>query len=96
MKKSQNDVRLAELDGAWAVYVTENGKTEEKKFDGEAFARNFATGQLLRLGLKAINAGAAKTAGGPNTRQAELDKWLLEDAKRRRSMVKTKPVRGRS
>ncbi len=68
MKKPQNDVRLAELDGAWAVYVTENGKTEEKKFDGEAFARTFASGQLSRLGLKAINVGAGNAVGGPGTR----------------------------
>ena len=51
MKKVPNDVRLEKLDGHWAVFVVEDGHTDEMKFETEEFAKNFAAGQRDRLGL---------------------------------------------
>ncbi len=95
MAKPANDVRLDGTESGWSVYVTENGKTDHRHFGDEAFARSVATGQQLRLGLKTISEGRPTTPFDPDTRQADLDKWLLEEAKRRRAQQVRKPLRGK-
>jgi hypothetical protein len=49
--KGGTDVRLEKIDGEWAVFVVEGGKTIQKMFETQRFAKSFADGQRLRLGL---------------------------------------------
>lgn len=49
-------VRVEHVDGHWAVQVAENGEVIQRLFEIEEYARNFAEGQRLRLGLPASSA----------------------------------------
>ncbi|MEQ1945147.1 hypothetical protein ABMA32_22270 [Mesorhizobium sp. VNQ89] len=96
--KPPNDVKIAKIDDQWAVFVVENGKLAERRFHTEPFAKSFAEGQRLRLKLKSVaqEIPAALIEHNPEIdRRAEIDKFLLEDAIRRRSKLVRKPVRGR-
>ena len=48
----QNDVRLEKVDGAWTVYLVEDGNITQQTFETKKFAKNFASGQRIRLGLQ--------------------------------------------
>jgi hypothetical protein len=48
----RDDVRLEKVDGAWTVFLVEDGKITQQTFETKKFARNFASGQRIRLGLK--------------------------------------------
>lgn len=51
-----NAVSVEHIDGQWAVRIVENGEIIQRLFEEEQFARNFAAGQRLRLGLPAMDA----------------------------------------
>jgi hypothetical protein len=51
MQHPSNDVRLEKLNGGWTVFVVEDGETTQKTFETMHFAKNFAAGQRMRLGL---------------------------------------------
>jgi hypothetical protein len=61
MQHPANDVRLEKLNGEWTVFVFQDGKTTQQTFETEQFARNFAAGQRMRLGLPP---GRRKTTEG--------------------------------
>jgi hypothetical protein len=46
-----NEVRMEKLDGAWSVFVVEDGQTSQRTFETKQFAKNYAAGQRIRLGL---------------------------------------------
>jgi hypothetical protein len=46
-----NEVRMEKLDGAWTVFVVENGQTNQRTFETKQFAKSYAAGQRIRLGL---------------------------------------------
>jgi hypothetical protein len=46
-----NEVRVEKLDGAWSVFVVEDGQTSQRTFETKQFAKNYAAGQRIRLGL---------------------------------------------
>jgi hypothetical protein len=56
-------VSVEHIDGQWAVQIVENGETIQRLFEEEQFARNFAAGQRLRLGLLPMNADDAGIIG---------------------------------
>jgi hypothetical protein len=51
MSNPPNDVRIEKLDGEWTVFVFEDSETTQKTFETEQFAKSFADGQRMRLGL---------------------------------------------
>jgi hypothetical protein len=44
-----NEVRMEKLDGAWSVFVVEDGQTSQRTFETKQFAKNYAAGQRIRL-----------------------------------------------
>jgi hypothetical protein len=46
-------VLIEHIDGQWAVQIVEDGEVTQRLFEEEEFARSFAAGQRLRLGLPA-------------------------------------------
>jgi hypothetical protein len=51
MSSPRNEVRIEHLNGEWAVFVVEDGKTTERRFEQEEWALNFADGQRARLAV---------------------------------------------
>jgi hypothetical protein len=47
-------VMIEQADGEWVVKVFEDGAVRKESFVLEAFARSFAEGQRIRLGLAKI------------------------------------------
>ena len=47
----RNEVKLEKVDGAWTVFLIEDGKITQQTFETKKFAKNFASGQRIRLGL---------------------------------------------
>ena len=50
-RNNQSSVRIEEIDGHWTVFIFEDGDTVQETFETEEFARNFADGQQIRLGI---------------------------------------------
>ncbi|RJT29299.1 hypothetical protein D3242_28875 [Mesorhizobium jarvisii] len=47
-------VEVVENMGEWFVRVVINGKAQVSTFEGEAYARSFADGQRMRIGLNKL------------------------------------------
>jgi len=56
-------VSIEHIDGRWAVQIVENGEITQRLFEEEQFARSFAAGQRLRLGLPPMDVGDREKTG---------------------------------
>jgi hypothetical protein len=59
-----NEVRMEKLDGAWSVFVVEDGQTSQRTFETKQFAKNYAAGQRIRLGLLVANSKTLEGEAG--------------------------------
>jgi hypothetical protein len=59
-----NEVRIEKLDGAWSVFVVEDGETSQRTFETKQFAKNYAAGQRIRLGLLVAKSKSLDGEGG--------------------------------
>jgi hypothetical protein len=50
-KQVPNAVKLEKMDGHWTVFLVEDGEITQQTFETKQFAKNFAAGQRLRLGV---------------------------------------------
>jgi len=56
-------VSIEHIDGQWAVQIVDSGEITQRLFEEEQFARNFAAGQRVRLGLPPMDTGDPHKTG---------------------------------
>ena len=61
-QKALHSVEVVAQDGRWLVRVQDESGLSEVSYEIEEYARSFAAGQAIRLGLKPIEVGSGRAA----------------------------------